>query len=113
MLPTPEFRALIIDIARGGVALRTDWWAAAGAEVQVLLPGTDAPVGARTARTNDGVLALAFRQDEAMLRQVDASLSHIGALAERQAGGVSRMRRLGMNFRGAPHSARSAMAVPT
>lgn len=76
-----EFRGPIVDISRGGVALRIDWWAAAGTEVEVTLPGVDRPVLARTARRRDGVLALAFRQDETVLRLVDAAVSHIGALA--------------------------------
>jgi methyl-accepting chemotaxis protein len=77
-----EFRATIANISRGGMALRTDWSAAAGTEVQVVLPGADAPVGARTARTRDGLLVLSFRQDETMLRRVDAALSHIGSISE-------------------------------
>jgi methyl-accepting chemotaxis protein len=72
-------RVSIANISRGGVALRTDWWAAAGTEVQVELPGTREPVVARTARSHDGLLALAFRQDEAVLRRVDAALEEIGA----------------------------------
>jgi len=74
-----EIRAPIANISRGGMALRTDWWDAAGTEVQVALPGSSGTVTARTVRTDNGQLALAFRQDEAMLRQVDAALEHIGA----------------------------------
>jgi HAMP domain-containing protein len=76
-----EVRALIADISRGGVGLRTNWAAAAGAEAQVSLPGVDTPVTARVARTLSGVLVLAFRQDEAMLRQVDVALARIGGAA--------------------------------
>jgi methyl-accepting chemotaxis protein len=72
-------RATIADVSRGGISLQTDWWAAVGTEVQVGLPGAMAPVAARTVRRNGGVLALAFRQEEAMLRQVDAALEHISA----------------------------------
>ena len=34
---------------------------------------------ARVVRSDAGVLALAFRQDEAMLRRVDQTLAFIGA----------------------------------
>ncbi len=78
-----EFRAVIIDISRGGVSLRTDWSAPAGTEIQVMLPGVDVPVTARTARTRNGMLALAFRQEETMLRRVDMALARIGAPAAR------------------------------
>jgi methyl-accepting chemotaxis protein len=77
----PEFRAPIVDISRGGLGVRTDWRPETGTEVQVSLPGVDTSVTARAARTENGVLALAFRQDEAMLRRVDTALSRIGALA--------------------------------
>jgi methyl-accepting chemotaxis protein len=76
-----EFRAVIANVSRGGVALRTEWSAAAGTEVQVLLPGADQPVGARVAATRDGLLVLAFRQDETMLRRVDTALTRIGGMA--------------------------------
>ena len=74
-----ELRAAIADISRGGVVLRTDWWAAAGTEVQVVLPAGSSAVTARTVRSQNGGLALAFRQDEAMLRRVDAALEQISA----------------------------------
>jgi PilZ domain len=79
-----ELRAVIVDISRGGVSLRTDWSAPAGMEVGVLLQGLDTPVTARTVRTRNGVLALAFRQDEAMLTGVDTVLTRIGAMAASQ-----------------------------
>ncbi len=74
-----EFRVAIEDISRGGLAVRCDWSAAAGTEVNLELPGTDGMVGARAVWTRNGVLALAFRQDAAMLRRVDAVLEHIRA----------------------------------
>jgi len=76
-----EIRVPISDVSRGGMAVQTDWWAAAGTEVQVELPGAPGAVTARTVRTHNGILALAFRQDEAMLRRVDAALEHIGGQA--------------------------------
>jgi methyl-accepting chemotaxis protein len=71
--------AVIIDISRGGVGLRCDWAAEPGTEVEVELPGTDLAVVARALRTANGLLGLAFRQDEAMLRRVDQALARIGA----------------------------------
>jgi len=76
-----ELRAEIIDISRGGVSLRTDWSAPAGMEVDVMLPGLDTPVTARTVRTRNRILALAFRQEETMLKRVDTVLTRIGAMA--------------------------------
>jgi methyl-accepting chemotaxis protein len=74
-----EMRVAIEEISRGGMSARTAWWADAGTEVQVELPGVDGTVTARTVRSEDGHLALAFRQDEAMLRRVDRALARIGA----------------------------------
>ena len=45
--------------------------------MQVALPGAAQPVGARVVRGEGGLLALAFRQDAAMVRQVDQALDHI------------------------------------
>lgn len=75
-------RVTVVNLSRGGVALRTDWWTAAGTEVQVVLPGVGASVAARTVRSEGGLLALAFRQEEAMLQRVDAALEHIAAKGE-------------------------------
>ena len=75
-----EQRAPVANISRGGVALRCDWRSVPGTEVQVVLPGGGGVVTARTVRTENGVLALAFRQDEAMLRRVDAALEHVAGL---------------------------------
>ena len=74
-------RTAIINISRGGVALRTDSPVPAGTAVQMELPGAGEPVAARVARSHDGSLVLAFRQDAAMLRQVDAALEHIDGSA--------------------------------
>lgn len=52
-----------------------------GVEVRLDLPGADGPVIARAVRSDQGLLALAFRQDEAMLRRVDRALEHIAASA--------------------------------
>lgn len=73
-----ELCVVIEDISRGGLALRCDWSASAGTEVNLELPGADGAVGARIVWSRTGVLARAFRQDEAMLRLVDRALAHIG-----------------------------------
>ena len=73
----PERRAVIQDISRGGMALRSDWKLASGTELQVELPA--GVVAARVVRWQDGLLALAFRQDEATLRRIDRTLERIGA----------------------------------
>jgi hypothetical protein len=72
-----DAQVAIVNISRGGVALRTDWFAPAGTEVQLGLPGASGAVVARTVRSQGGMLALAFRQDESVLRQVDIALEHI------------------------------------
>jgi hypothetical protein len=68
----------IVNISHGGIAPRTNWFAPVRTEVQLQLPGANGLVVARTVRSEKGVLALAFRQDESVLRQVDTSLEHIG-----------------------------------
>jgi methyl-accepting chemotaxis protein len=80
-----EIRAVIVDVSRGGISLRTEWSTASGTEVQLLLPGADASVVARAVRNRGGELALAFRQDEATLRDVDLALRRIGGLARPRA----------------------------
>jgi methyl-accepting chemotaxis protein len=73
----PEIRAVIQDISRGGLALRTDWRAEIGTEVQIELPGAKDTVSARTIRSDGGVLGLTFRQDPTVLRRVDQALEQI------------------------------------
>ena len=68
---------VIEDIARGGIALRSDWSANIGTEVQLDLPGADGCVSARVVRSQGGQLALAFRQDAAMLRRIDRAMARI------------------------------------
>ncbi|MEJ0016440.1 MAG: methyl-accepting chemotaxis protein [Acetobacteraceae bacterium] len=70
-------KVTIRDISRGGVSIETDWSAPAGTEVQVELPGNSEGVPARIVRDIGGVLALAFRQDEAVLRKVDQALARL------------------------------------
>jgi hypothetical protein len=70
------------------VSLHCDWPDAAGAEVQIALPGVAQPLPARVARADGRVLALAFHQDEATLRRADQALATFaaaaGTMAERQ-----------------------------
>jgi hypothetical protein len=75
----PPQRCEIIDISRGGVALRCQAAFAAGSAVEVELPGLDARVAARPVRTANELLALAFRQHDAVLRNVDRSMTLIAA----------------------------------
>jgi hypothetical protein len=58
---------------------RCDWRAGARTEVTIELPEAGGSVIARIVRSEGGVLALAFRQDEAMLRRVDQVLASISA----------------------------------
>ena len=81
--PKGELSASILDISRGGLGLRCEWKGESGAEVMVLLPGTEPAVAARVIRASDGNVGLAFRQDAATLALVDQALRHIGAAAMR------------------------------
>ncbi len=73
-----DMRAVVQDVSRGGIALRCDWQAEAGTEVEVVLPGTDHALAARMVRASGGLIGLAFRQDAATLALVDAAVRHIG-----------------------------------
>ena len=75
----PDQVATIQDISRGGVALASGLVRAAGTEMRIGLPGGTAPVWARVVRCGDGLVALAFRQDDAALPIIDRSLDHIVA----------------------------------
>jgi methyl-accepting chemotaxis protein len=72
-----DMRAVVQDVSRGGISLRCDWQAAAGTEVQIVLPGTDRAVTARMVRVADGLVGLTFRHDPATLALVGAALKHI------------------------------------
>jgi PilZ domain len=72
-----EMRVAIVDISRGGVSLHCDWRAGPGKDVPMELPGAGGPVTARVVRSEGGKLALAFRQDEAVLRRVDQAIALI------------------------------------
>jgi methyl-accepting chemotaxis protein len=72
-----EQTATIQDVSRGGISLRCAVQATAGTEATMVLPGAGQPLPARVVRADAGVLALAFHQDDAVLRRVDAVLDLI------------------------------------
>ena len=72
-----EVRAPILDISRGGLRLGCDWDAESGSEVEVVLPGGERAAATRVIRMARGQLALAFRQDDVTLAQVDEALRQI------------------------------------
>ena len=80
-----DIQCQVQDISRGGVGLRGDLKLEPGSELQVVLPGTNAAVAARVVRAGGGVIALAFRQERAMLTRIDAALAHIAMQGSRQA----------------------------
>ena len=63
------------NISRGGTALHCNLSLAAGAAVEVQLPGVDGSVPARVTRAGDGILALMFDQDATALARIDQILS--------------------------------------
>jgi methyl-accepting chemotaxis protein len=65
--------AKIEDISRSGILLQCGTSAAAGTELEVDLPGGGVVRG-RIVRTGNGRLAAIFRQDEASLSRIDATL---------------------------------------
>ncbi|HZF76370.1 MAG TPA: methyl-accepting chemotaxis protein [Acetobacteraceae bacterium] len=77
-----EQEAEVKDIARGGIALLSGLVLDAGAEVEVVLPGAGGPVTGRVARCGGGTVAIAFRQDPAMLARIDRALDMLGGRAK-------------------------------
>ena len=68
-------RADIVDISRGGVALKINVQVDVGAEVGCVLPGVQQGVTARVVRNDGDLLMLAFRQDPATLANLDRALA--------------------------------------
>jgi methyl-accepting chemotaxis protein len=66
--------AAILDISRGGAALRSAFEGAVGEPVLVALPGAAEPVSARVVRHAAGIVAVAFRQDDRTMTEVDTAL---------------------------------------
>jgi methyl-accepting chemotaxis protein len=71
-----EIEVVVKNISRGGVALVCNRTGQAGTEVKVGLP-TGANVSGRIARSEGGLLTVAFRQDAATMALVDRALEAI------------------------------------
>ena len=68
----------VLNVSRGGIAVRNPRTARPGTEIRFRLPD-GAEVLARVVRTEDGVLAAAFRQDEQTLALVDRFIDRVTA----------------------------------
>jgi methyl-accepting chemotaxis protein len=73
---TPDVRAEVHDISRGGLALKCNAHAPSGTVVSIALP-SGGSVQARVVRTGNGLLTITFRQDEANTALVDRALEHV------------------------------------
>jgi methyl-accepting chemotaxis protein len=72
-------QAAIEDISRGGIGILHHCSDPVGTDMALVLPGGHMVRG-RVARNHNGVVALAFRQDEASLAQIDQALAQIGEM---------------------------------
>jgi len=70
-------RAAIVDVSRGGIALRLDASEPAGKDVELWLPETNTKVHSRVVRCSNGTMALCFRQDAQTLAVIDRVLSRL------------------------------------
>ena len=70
-------RAEIVDISRGGIAVRVDAGEPAGKDVELWLPEADASVHGRVVRCANGTTALCFRQDAQTLAILDRLLNRL------------------------------------
>jgi len=77
--------APVQDISRGGIALLSDWTPAPGELVSLALGGSPKLAVGRVIRALDGVLAIAFAQDQANLAVVDQAMVSLDTEAERAA----------------------------
>ena len=75
-------RVEVNDISRGGVSVRSDWWAEAGTAVDIELPGALGLVTVLTMQSEGGVLELAFHHDEVALPRIDQALAALRAQTE-------------------------------
>jgi methyl-accepting chemotaxis protein len=71
-----KVQALVQDISRGGIALVCNTPATSGTEANIDL-STGASVAGRVVRSSNGIVSIAFRQDEASMRIVDQALDAI------------------------------------
>jgi methyl-accepting chemotaxis protein len=77
-----SLRAEIIDIALGGVALRTDQSLPPGTEVAVSLPGVRDPAAGCVAMCDGARLAITFRQNAVTIARVEQALGAINRNAQ-------------------------------
>ena len=70
--------ATLRDISVGGVALHTEASGDVGEEVTILFAGSRAPAHGRVVRHGLGVLAIAFRQDDATMAEVERAIAALG-----------------------------------
>jgi methyl-accepting chemotaxis protein len=76
---------LVENLSRGGTSLTSDWSPQAGDIVAVALDGSSSTIACRVVRAGDGILALAFGQDQSNLALVDQALTCIGGNVRRAA----------------------------
>jgi hypothetical protein len=77
-LPCAEAaRAVIQDISRNGIALRHSGSVVVGRDVELDLPDAGGPVTGRIVRAADGIVAIAFSQEPAMLARIDRTLASL------------------------------------
>jgi methyl-accepting chemotaxis protein len=77
MLRLPEQQAIsteVHDLSQGGIALLCQQRVAPGTEVSVELPGVDGAITGAVVRAENGVLAVAFRDDGANHSRVDCAM---------------------------------------
>jgi methyl-accepting chemotaxis protein len=77
--------ARLRDISRAGAGLKTAWTGEDGQKLRLRVPGAGAPLEARVVRQGDGIVAIAFRQDEATMTSVDAVMSALSQVPVAQA----------------------------
>ena len=70
--------ATLRDISVGGVALHTEASGDVGEEVAILFTGSRIPAHGRVVRHGLGVLAIAFRQDDATIAEVERAIAALG-----------------------------------
>ena len=76
-----ETTAELVNISRGGALLACDLKCDSGTELDITLPGTDAPVPARIVRVKADGVGVAFRQDPATLARIDRVMDGMGKAA--------------------------------
>jgi methyl-accepting chemotaxis protein len=80
-----EVQAEIVDISRGGIALRYQGQIASGVDMTLILPGLGQDVTGRVARAGSGVVGLSFRQDVATMTRVDRAMDAIAQTTRKAA----------------------------